>query len=108
MSDQSVVLEGIVGSDAQGICVHRRRGRAGEDDRYLACIGLRDGAKLIWQEIEMTCDLVARSSDILVSGNIVRVFGLLQKQLGFPVYHVQVHVLEVLHRAATVVLRNAA
>ena len=107
MGEQSVVLEGVVGSDAQGCSVHRHHAGAGQD-RYLACIGLRDGASLIWQEIEMTCDLVARSSDILVSGNIVRVFGLLQKQLGLPVYRVQVDTLELLHGAAPVVLLCAA
>ena len=56
----------------------------------------------------MTYGMAARSSDILVSGNIVRVFGLLQKQLGLPVYRVQVDTLELLHAAAPVVLRNAA
>ena len=107
MSEQSVVLEGVVGSDALGFSVHRHQPRVGQD-RYLACIGLRDGAGLIWQEIEMTCDQVARSSDILVSGNIVRVFGLLQKQLGLPAYRVQVDTLELLHAAAPVALRSAA
>ena len=107
MGEQSVVLEGIVGSDAQGISLRRHYARVGQDS-YLACIGLRDGANLIWQEIEMTRELAARSGDIFVSGNIVRVFGLLQKQLGLPVYRVQVDELELLHSAAPVVLRSAA
>lgn len=107
MSEQSVVLEGVVGSDAQGCSVHRHHAGAGQD-RYLAYTGLRDGSNLTWQEIEMTWDLVARSSDIFVNSNIVRVFGLLQKQLGLPVYRVQVDKLEVLHGAAPVVLRSAA
>ena len=107
MREQSVVLEGVVGSDAQGFPVHRHHTGVGSD-RYLACIGLRDGSRLIWQEIGMTSDMAARSSDILVSGNIVRVYGLLQKQLGLPVYRVQVDTLELLHAAAPVVLRNAA
>ena len=107
MREQSVVLEGVVGSDAQGFSVRRHHTGVGPD-RYFACIGLRDGSGLIWQEIEMTRDLVARSSDIFVEGNIVRVFGLLQKQLGLPAYYVQVDALELLDRAATVVLRNAA
>ena len=106
MREQFVVLEGVVGSDAQGFSVHRHPTGVGSD-RYLACIGLRDGAGLIWQEIEMTCDLVARSSDILVSGNIVRVFGLLQKQLGLPAYRVQVDALELL-LATPIALRSAA
>src|SRR5574339_63133 len=104
MGEQCVVLEGIGGSDAQGVSVHRHHAPFGQD-RYLACIGLRDGTSLIWQEIELTSDLVARSSDILVSGNIIRVFGLLQKQLCLPVYRVQVDTLELLHRATPVVLQ---
>ena len=107
MREQFVVLEGVVGSDAQGFSVHRHHKGVGPDC-YLACIGLRDGAGLIWQEIEMTGDLVARSRDIFVGGNIVRVFGHLQKQLGLPAYRVQVDRLELLHGAATVVLRNVA
>ena len=106
MREQFVVLEGVVGSDAQGFSVHRHPTGVGSD-RYLACIGLRDGSSLIWQEIEMTSDVATRSSDILVSGNIVRVFGLLQKQLGLPVYRVQVETLELL-LDTPVVLRRAA
>ena len=106
MSEQFVVLEGVVGSDAQGFAVHKYQTRVGSD-RYLACIGLRNGSSLIWQEIEMTCDLVARSTDIFVGGNIVRVFGKLQKQLGLPAYRVQVDALELL-LANPVPLRNAA
>jgi len=106
MREQSVVLDGVVGSDAQGFSVHRHHTGVGPD-RYLACIGLRDGSRLIWQEIEMTSDMAARSSDILVSGNIVRVFGLLQKQLGLPVYRVQVETLALL-LDTPVVLRRAA
>ena len=106
MREQFVMLEGVVGSDAQGFSVHRHPTGVGSD-RYLACIGLRDGSSLIWQEIEMTSDVATRSSDILVSGNIVRVFGLLQKQLGLPVYRVQVETLELL-LDTPVVLRRAA
>ena len=106
MREQSVVLDGVVGGDAQGFSVHRHHTGVGPD-RYLACIGLRDGSRLIWQEIEMTSEMAARSSDILVSGNIVRVFGLLQKQLGLPVYRVQVETLELL-LDTPVVLRRAA
>ena len=63
MREQSVVLEGVVGSDAQRFSVHRHHTGVGSD-RYLACIGLRDGCRLIWQEIEMTSDMAVRSSDI--------------------------------------------
>jgi hypothetical protein len=72
MSEQSVVLDGVVGSDAQGLSLHRHHARVGQDSS-LASIGLWDYASLIWQRIEMPCHLVARSSDISVSGNIVRV-----------------------------------
>ena len=106
MREQFVVLEGVVGSDAQGFSVHRHPTGVGSD-RYLACIGLRDGSSLIWQEIEMTGDLVARSRDIFVGGSIVRVFGHLQKQLGLPAYRVQVDALELL-LATPVALRSAA
>jgi len=106
MREQFVVLEGVVGSDAQGFAVHRHHTGVGSD-RYLACIGLRDGSSLIWQEIEMTCDLEARSRDIFVGGNIVRVFGQLRKQLGLPTYRVEVDALELL-LATPVPLRSAA
>ena len=107
MREQSVVLEGVVGSDAQGFSVHRHHAGVGPD-RYMACIGLGDGAGLIWQEIEMTSDLIARFSDTLVSGNIVRVFGLLKKRLGLPVYRVKVDRLELLHGTVPVAFRSAA
>ena len=106
MNEQFVVIEGLVGSDAHGISIHCRPTRG--HDRYVASIGLRDGSHLIWQEIEMSQEQAARFEKSLVSGNQVRVSGLLTKQLSLPVFQVQVEDVVSLRVTAPAALRMAA
>lgn len=107
MSEQFVVIEGVVGSDAQGGSVHRRSARDGQD-RYLAYIGLRDGSGLIWQEIEMSHEQAGRVDGVLVSGNTVRVSGLLKKQLGLPLCRVQADSVQLIRTTQPAALHKAA
>src|SRR5262245_56831426 len=93
MNEQFVVIEGLVGSNAQGVSIHRRPLPCGQAT-YFAYIGLRDGSRLIWQEIEMSHGQRVQFENILVSGNAVRVSGLLKKQLGMPVYRVQIEIIQ--------------
>ena len=105
MNEQFAVIEGIVGSDAQGFSVHCY---SEPDGRYLACIGLRDGSRLIWQEIEMSQEQVGQFDGVLVSGNTVRVSGLLKKQLGLPLCRIQVEGIQLIRATEPVALRMAA
>ena len=106
MNEEFVIIEGVVGNDALGFSVHHHGG--GRQDCYLAAIGLREGSKLIWQEIEMTRDQASQFGSVLVGGNKVRVSGLLKKQLGRPVYRVQVDGVQLIKTEQTVALRTAA
>ena len=106
MNEEFVIIDGVVGSDALGFSVHHHGG--GRQDCYLAAIGLREGSKLIWQEIEMTRDQASQFGSVLVGGNKVRVSGLLKKQLGRPVYRVQVDGVQLIKTEQTVALRTAA
>jgi hypothetical protein len=107
MNEQFVVIEGIVGNDAKGFSVHRHSARDGRD-RYLAYVGLRDGSRLIWQEIEMNSQRASDFGDVLASGNRVRVSGLLKKQLGLPHFRVQVDNVQLLQASEPVAFRKAA
>lgn len=107
MSEQFVVIQGVVGSDALGFSVHHRFARDGQD-RYLAYIGLRDGSSLIWQEIEMSHEQLAQSGDLFAKGNTVRVCGVLQKQLGLPACRVQVASVALIRALEPVALQMAA
>ena len=107
MNEQFAVIEGVVGSDAHGISVHRQHTRDGQD-RYLACIGLRDGSRLIWQEIELSREQLAQFDRALAGGNIVRVSGVLKKLLGLPVCRVQVDSVELICARKPLALRVAA
>ncbi|MGH9427235.1 MAG: hypothetical protein ACRD2L_13135 [Terriglobia bacterium] len=104
MNERFAVIEGVVGSDALGLSVHRHS----DDGRHLACIGLRDDSRLIWQEIEMSQEQVGQFERVLVSGNTVRVSGLLKKQLGLPVCRVQVEGIQLIRATEPVALRMAA
>ena len=107
MNEQFVVIEGIVGSDAQGFSVHCHQARDGQD-RYLACIGLRDGSRLVWQEIEIRHEQARQFDTALASGNTVRVSGLLKKQLGLPLYRVQADDVQLIHATEPIALYKAA
>jgi hypothetical protein len=107
MNEQFAIIEGVVGSNAQGFSVYRHSVPNGQD-RYLAYIGLRDGSRLIWQEIEMSHEQMVQFDGVLVNGNTVRVSGLLKKQLGLPLYRVQVDHLQLTRAAEPSVLRKAA
>ena len=107
MNEQFVVIEGVVGSDAQGLSVHHRQARDGQD-RYVACIGLRDGSRLVWQEIEMRHEQARQFDGALASGNTVRVFGLLKKQMGLPLYRVQADEVQLIHATEPIALCKAA
>ena len=107
MNEQFAIIEGIVGSNAQGLSVHQHPAFHGQD-RYLAYIGLRDGSRLIWQEIELSHEQINQFDGMLVSGNTVRVSGLLKKQLGLPHYRVQVDGVELIRATEPFVLCKAA
>ena len=106
MNEQFVVIEGLVGGDKHGISVHHSSARG--HNCYLAYIGLRDGSRLIWQEIEMSQEQANRFNKSLVGGNLVRVSGLLKKQLSLPVCRVQVESVELLRAEVPMALRTAA
>lgn len=97
MNERFVVLEGVVGSDAQGLSIHRHAN--GAQTRYLAYIGLRDGSRLNWQEIELSQEQAAQAASVLASGNWVRVSGLLKKHLGLPLFRVCVESVRLLRAA---------
>jgi hypothetical protein len=107
MNGQFVIIEGVVGCNAQGFSV-RRHPRYDGQDRYFAYIGLRDGARLIWQEIEMSHEQIGQNNKVLTGGNMVRVSGWLKKQLGVPLYRVQVDSVHLICTAQTTALRKAA
>lgn len=107
MNEQFAIIQGIVGSNAQGLSVHQQPASHGQD-RYLAYIGLRDGSRLIWQEIELSGEQINQFDSKLVSGNIVRVSGLLKKHLGLPHYRIQVDQVELIRATEPMVLGRAA
>jgi hypothetical protein len=107
MNEQFAVIEGIVGSNAQGLSIHQHPTSHGQH-RYSAYIGLRDGSRLIWQEIEMSHEQVTQFDGVLVSGNTVKVSGLLKKQLGLPYYRIQVDHLQLIRASEPTVLVKAA
>jgi hypothetical protein len=107
MNGQFVMIEGVVGCNAQGFSVHRHPAYDGQD-RYFAYIGLRDDARLIWQEIEMSQEQIGQIDKVLAGGNKVRVSGLLKKQLGAPLCRVQVDGVELIKAAQATAHRKAA